>query len=142
MFNFRLNSNLSNAFQTLDSLHDFIVFVILLHPKSRGSVKLQSNNPLHFPQINPNLLSDPEDYDIETVYKGIQYVLKLNNTKAFRNYEAKLNHPAVPHCDEKYNKFSKDWWYCSIRTVTGTVSNNCITSLLTIFFSILSQILI
>ena len=108
--------------KTRNRFHDFVVAVVLLHPKSIGSVKLKSKDPLDFPEINTNYLSDIEDYDIETMYRGIQYLLNLNNTESFKNYQATLALPALPPCDDMYKKYSKDWWYCSIRTTSTTVS--------------------
>ena len=107
----------------MDKLRDILACVVLLHPKSRGTVKLQSKDPLNFPDIDTNYLSDAENYDIETIYKGVQYLLKLNNTEALRNYQARIEYPAVPQCDKMYDRFSKKWWYCSIRSHTTTVRN-------------------
>ncbi|GBN22385.1 hypothetical protein AVEN_226187-1, partial [Araneus ventricosus] len=40
----------------------------LLHPKSRGTVRLQSTNPYDPPLIDPNYLDDPSD--IEAIVRG------------------------------------------------------------------------
>ena len=122
IFYCRFNSELSDAIKTLNGLHDFLVLVVLLHPQSSGSVKLKSKDPLDFPEINTNYLSDSEGHDMETMYRGLQYVINLNNTEAFRKYQATLAHPAVPQCDDNYEKYTKDWWYCSIRIASTTVS--------------------
>ncbi|XP_023243826.1 E3 ubiquitin-protein ligase HUWE1-like [Centruroides sculpturatus] len=39
----------------------FSIFPVLIHPKSRGYVKLRSANPYEHPIIQPNYLSHPED---------------------------------------------------------------------------------
>lgn len=40
----------------------------LLHPKSRGFVRLKSSDPKDFPIINPKYLTHP--YDIQILVKG------------------------------------------------------------------------
>jgi choline dehydrogenase-like flavoprotein len=41
--------------------HGYSCHVCLLRPRSRGSVQLQSANPLAPPRIDPNFLGDPDD---------------------------------------------------------------------------------
>ena len=36
----------------------------VLHPKSRGSIRLASADPLDRPHIDPNMLTDPYDREV------------------------------------------------------------------------------
>lgn len=45
------------------------VVPILLHPKSKGSIRLQSDDPFDPPLIDPNYLDHPDD--VKTMLKGI-----------------------------------------------------------------------
>lgn len=44
----------------------FNLLPILLHPKSRGTVKLKSANPDEDPLIDPNYLNHPDDVRVMT----------------------------------------------------------------------------
>ena len=46
----------------------FTIFPILLHPRSRGTVRLQSVNPYDPPLIQPNYLADP--WDVKVLVEG------------------------------------------------------------------------
>lgn len=52
----------------------FSILPILLHPKSRGTIRLQSNDPFDPPLMDPNYLDHPDD--IKTFLRGMEY-LKL-----------------------------------------------------------------
>ncbi|XP_050303783.1 uncharacterized protein LOC126741421 [Anthonomus grandis grandis] len=117
---FHMNEDLQEAYKAINRYTDILMSVVLLHPRSKGSVKLQSSNPRDFPLIDTNYLSDPGDKDIENIYKGIQALLKLNETKVFQDFHAGLFIPSIPRCEE-FAKMSKDWWYCAVRTVSHTL---------------------
>ncbi|XP_060518441.1 glucose dehydrogenase [FAD, quinone]-like [Cylas formicarius] len=107
-----LNSNLS---QDLDVVHDIRVYVCLLNPISKGTLRLRSKDPIDRPLIDPNYLSDAQGQDIETFLKGFKYVQRLNETKAFREFHAWMDHPPAEPCDGQFERFSDDWWYCAIK---------------------------
>ncbi|KAK4887873.1 hypothetical protein RN001_004144 [Aquatica leii] len=100
----------------------FTIKLILMHPKSRGYVKLKSSDPFDYPIINPMLLSDPNFRDIETIYEGIQLTLKLLDTKAFKKLGAKLYRVHLPACKE-FKYLSKEYWYCHIRQVGTSIAH-------------------
>lgn len=50
----------------------FSIVPILLHPKSRGRIKLRSANPFHAPIFEPNYYDD--ERDIKTMIRGIKAV--------------------------------------------------------------------
>ena len=69
--------------------HGFTCHVCLLRPKSRGSVKLASADPLAAPQIDPNFFGDPAD--LETMVAGFkltQRIMDAPSLKALRTRDA------------------------------------------------------
>ena len=44
--------------------HGFILLPKLLHPKSKGSIRLKSQNPFDYPLIDPQYLEDEQDVDV------------------------------------------------------------------------------
>ncbi|XP_048519075.1 uncharacterized GMC-type oxidoreductase Mb1310 [Dendroctonus ponderosae] len=108
-------------FKQLNPLSDVSVNLELLHPKSRGSVTLQSNNPKDFPIIDPNYFSDPDGEDLENMYKAVQVALNFNSTKTFRDLSAELFFIPYPNCDRQFELRSKDWWYCALKTLSSTL---------------------
>ncbi|KAF8782617.1 Glucose dehydrogenase like protein [Argiope bruennichi] len=59
----------------------------ILHPKSRGTVRLQSTNPYDPPLIDPNYYDDPAD--VEAVVKGLKTCLKIGSSKSMKKVGAK-----------------------------------------------------
>ena len=51
------------------------MLVDLLHPKSRGEITLDPQNPYQSVLINPNYLEDPQDIDV--LVKGLQIQKKI-----------------------------------------------------------------
>lgn len=105
----------------------FTVLPVLLHPKSKGSIRLQSDDPFDPPLIDPNYL-DHQD-DVKTMLKGIRKVLKLGNTKAFQSIGASVQDPLeayTPHCDG-FPKGSDEYWICRIRHYTYTIYHSTST---------------
>ncbi|CAG9814735.1 unnamed protein product, partial [Phaedon cochleariae] len=56
----------------------------VLHPKSRGSLRLRDSNPLSHPLIYANYYTHPDD--VKVVVEGIKIALKLSETTALRQY--------------------------------------------------------
>jgi choline dehydrogenase len=59
----------------------FMIAAGLTKPKSRGTVRLTSANPLAPLAVDPNYLSDPAD--IETYIAGVMFAIELGNAKGF-----------------------------------------------------------
>ncbi|XP_018572222.1 glucose dehydrogenase [FAD, quinone]-like [Anoplophora glabripennis] len=97
--------------------NDVFVLIVLLHPKSKGSVTLKSKNPLDFPNIDYNYYAVEEDMD--TMLKGINEGLKLFETDAFRAVNAQLA-PIVRICTG-YIEGTEDFWRCAVEQATTTL---------------------
>lgn len=53
----------------------FTLIPTILHPRSRGSVKVKSSNPFEHPNVDPNYLSHPKD--VETLVAAVKHTFKL-----------------------------------------------------------------
>ncbi len=75
-----------------------------LRPRSRGSVRLQSDDPVDMPLIDPNYLSDP--YDREMSIRGLKLVQNILSQDALKPYilAERLPGPDV-QTDEDYFNF-------------------------------------
>ncbi|KAK5644057.1 hypothetical protein RI129_007902 [Pyrocoelia pectoralis] len=98
----------------LDPRRSFTIKIVLLHPKSRGTVRLRSSSPYLYPSIDSNLFSDRNGDDIENMYRGILAAIELVETNAFKNINAVLFDATVPACS-CHVYLSKQYWYCQIR---------------------------
>lgn len=103
----------------------FMVFPMVLRPKSRGRIKLQSNNPFAHPLILPNYFSDP--YDVEIAIRGIRLTINLLDTKALKKLNAELLRMPLRGCENvAFN--SDDYWECYARHFTFTIYHHCGTA--------------
>ena len=60
----------------------FSIVLNILHTKSRGTIELQSTDPTVAPKIDPKYYSEKED--MKTIIKGLKFVQKLIESKAFQ----------------------------------------------------------
>jgi choline dehydrogenase len=74
---------MSHGFQNPKG-HGFTVGAILLHPKSRGAIRLRSSDPLAPPAIDPNYLDDPDD--LAVLKEGLQLCHRVAKSAAFDAY--------------------------------------------------------
>ncbi|XP_019541412.3 glucose dehydrogenase [FAD, quinone] isoform X2 [Aedes albopictus] len=115
------DDSVSNSLNDLTIETDVMsIFVTLLNPKSRGTVKIKSMdcNPYVPPEIVPNYFEDQED--IKTVVRAIRIAQRLVNTKALKRNEAQISRINVPGCSEL--EFDSDeYWECYSRHVTMTL---------------------
>ncbi|MCB6184428.1 GMC family oxidoreductase N-terminal domain-containing protein [Leeia sp. TBRC 13508] len=78
-----------------------------IRPKSRGTVKLRSNNPLDNPVINPNYFSDP--YDLDCLAEGCLVGQEIMEQSVFAKYIAKRHVPsATTRTKEELREFCKN----------------------------------
>ncbi|XP_074095859.1 glucose dehydrogenase [FAD, quinone] [Cotesia typhae] len=98
----------------------FSIVPVLLHPKSRGSVNLQSKNPFDAPIFNPNYFENEQD--LKTLVRGIKKALEIADTQAFKKYNATLLPVKFPGC--KNIDFGTDeYWECVCRQISTTLGH-------------------
>jgi choline dehydrogenase len=85
-FHFGVGYFVEHGFQKIKG-HAFTFGATLLHPHSRGDIRLRSSNPLDAPFIRANYLSDPRDMNV--MLEGVKLSRRLAETKAFAVYRGK-----------------------------------------------------
>lgn len=88
-----------------------------LNTKSVGTVKLKSACPYDYPIIDENMLGDPDNHDIESLYQGWLLLQNLIETEAFQKINLKLAYDSFPGCNHTV-PMSREFWYCYFRRVS------------------------
>ncbi|CAG9859122.1 unnamed protein product [Phyllotreta striolata] len=109
-------SSISSRTSIVNASTSFQIFATPLHTKSLGTVRLKSADPLDFPLVDPNILSDKDGHDFDLAYEGIQLVLNLTQQEAFKKIDTKLTHQPLLECsDVKF--LTKDYWRCAAKYI-------------------------
>lgn len=96
----------------------YIFRFILLHPFSKGNIKLRSNDPKQYPIIYANYFKDPRDLDAAVV--GIKMLTKIVNTKYFKSIGGFLGRIDWPPCN-KFVLDTNEYWRCIALNFITTV---------------------
>ncbi|HEX7819799.1 MAG TPA: GMC family oxidoreductase N-terminal domain-containing protein [Sphingobium sp.] len=84
--------------------HRIEAAVVLLHPHSRGTLKLRSADPAEPPKIQLNLLSDQRD--IDTIIRGIRQMRELYATEPLRGLvKEEVSPGAAAQSDEELTTY-------------------------------------
>ncbi|XP_057668627.1 alcohol dehydrogenase [acceptor]-like [Diorhabda carinulata] len=107
------NSYFNEPYNTLTAT----ILPVLLHPKSRGNIRLQDNKFSSPILIDPKYLTHAHDVDI--LIKGLEIIRKLVNTEAMKKLGASFNEQIFPPC-KQYQFSSREYWSCYVRHITIT----------------------
>lgn len=99
----------------------FIANVVLLHPKSRGHLKITGVDEKDDPKITTGYLSDPQD--IATIQRSIRKIVKLCDTTYFKSVNSSIVKVNLPECD-LYEFLSDEYWECYMLQLSLTIYNN------------------
>ncbi|CAH2051925.1 unnamed protein product, partial [Iphiclides podalirius] len=114
----------NDVYRPIENIESFTVFMMLLHPKSKGHLKLKSKDPFEQPALNGNYLQHPKD--VATIIAAIRHIEKLVGTTPFQKYGATIYKRKFPNC--KQFTFGTDaYWECAVRTVTATLHHQIAT---------------
>lgn len=106
-----------NYFSKIFDKYSATFLTLLLHPKSKGEVRIQSSDPTIPPLINPKYLSHKDD--IRTIAKGVLMTRKLIETESLKAVGAHINNLPFPGC-ENFEMFSDLYLECYIKHLTLT----------------------
>lgn len=95
-----------------------LLFVVLLHPKSRGRVTIRSSDPKADPKINLSYFS--EDEDLENTVQAIKKVISLRGTTFYRNSDSEVVDLNLSDCKD-YKFMSHEYWRCYSRGMASTL---------------------
>ncbi|XP_012548167.1 glucose dehydrogenase [FAD, quinone] [Bombyx mori] len=112
-----LKSDIVEQFREMNkNKYAVIIYNVLLKPKSRGKISLQSENPFDRPLIYANYFNDTED--MMTLIRGMRkYSLKLGETDTFKQAGLHLEWFKIPACDS-LDKTSDEFLECVSRELT------------------------
>ena len=116
--NFGLKADVAKQYLNQDpDGHGFTVAIALNDPKSTGTLRLKSADPLDQPLIDPKYLSDRKDVD--TFIRGLRIWETFIQTPTMQSLGANFKHVEQNFCAE--HKFRSDaYWECFIRHIATT----------------------
>lgn len=94
------------------------ILPILLHPQSKGNLRLRSKNITDSLLINPNYYEAQND--VHKMIKAIRIIQKLIETPPMKKLGAELIPKKLPGCENKAEN-SDEYWECYIRHLTLTM---------------------
>lgn len=110
----------NEMFKPLENREAWTAFPMLVHPKSKGYIKLKDKNPFHWPKLYGNYFTDPNNEDIDTMVEGIKEIIRISNSPAMQVVGSTLSKLPVPGC--KSIEFGSDeYWRCALRHLTATL---------------------
>jgi len=111
-----MDDNMFRKWKQLTLAPGFSIHPLLVHGRSRGNIRLRSNNPQDPPVINANYFSDP--HDIKVLISAIKMAIKIGQSKFFRQFGAKFFDSPIEFCSRKFKPYSDAYWECAIRYFT------------------------
>ncbi|QQP52304.1 Uncharacterized protein FKW44_004418, partial [Caligus rogercresseyi] len=93
------------------------ILPVILRPKSRGTIRLSSSDPLDSPRIDPKYLSHPQD--VEDLVSAIHWILNtLFDQKHASHHGLRLPSEGgkIPICAKEPN-----YWECFVRQFSLTM---------------------
>lgn len=97
-----------------------VVYVGLLKPQSRGTVKLGSADPKERPKLVSNYLNN--ERDVATLVRAIKFQADYVNTEQFEKHEGMLIRLPLPACKSMVYQ-SEEYWTCYIEYMSRSMDH-------------------
>ena len=120
-----LNDRMYEKYKPLSFKDGFFILPVLMHPKSRGSIRLRSTNAGDPPFIDPNYFEHP--LDIKRMLQAVRFIQSLGRSRHFRRYGAELYSVPVSECSG-LEWDSDGYWECAIRHFTYPLYHDACTA--------------
>jgi len=106
------------VYKPTENKDGFMIFPMIMLPKSKGRVWLKDANPFRYPLIDPNYFADETDLDVAVA--GVRIVQRMLRTDAMKALNAEILNTPLPGCVQ--HEFDTDaYWKCSARQITFTI---------------------
>ncbi|XP_075557044.1 glucose dehydrogenase [FAD, quinone]-like isoform X1 [Dermacentor variabilis] len=112
-------------YRPMEGKKGFMATLVMIQPKSRGTVTLNATNPSDQPLIDPRFLSQAED--VKRTVKGIMKIRKLLQADGLRNIGAKLWDVPYPPCLRAGSVWSAAYLDCFLRQTGFPAMHVCCT---------------
>ncbi|XP_049793242.1 glucose dehydrogenase [FAD, quinone]-like isoform X2 [Schistocerca nitens] len=97
----------------------YVQLAVLQRPRSRGSIRLRSADPLVPPVIDPRYLTHP--HDVAVLVEGAKFSARMAKTKALaKDFEVQMSREPVPGCEHLAWE-TDEHWACVVRTLATTI---------------------
>ncbi|XP_029160778.1 glucose dehydrogenase [FAD, quinone]-like [Nylanderia fulva] len=113
--------NLEDIIALIDNITNvqtYGIFPLILRPRSRGYIKLNSCDPRDPPKIVPNYFEDP--HDLRTLVASVEIMKEISRTPTMQKLNSRINTNKLPKCSQ-YDISSDDYWTCYARHFTSTI---------------------
>lgn len=115
---YRMKSSIMNQyFKPLFNTRAFMYSPLLMHSRTKGSMKLKSTNPYDHPIFNYKYFED--ERDLKALAYGIQAAINITGQKPFIDLGVEQYTVPLPGCETiEFNTF--EYWQCYVRVLTTT----------------------
>lgn len=118
--NFNYNQDIIDSIVAANQkAQTLLIFIILLNPKSRGSIELRSTDPFDAPKIFSNYFR--EQTDVDKVMEALRILNRLPATKAFNDHEGELVRVNITGCAHLVSTERDAYWQCYVRHMASTL---------------------
>ncbi|KAJ0173023.1 hypothetical protein K1T71_011199 [Dendrolimus kikuchii] len=109
----------ADTYGSLGKADTFMVFPMLMRPKSKGRVMLKSRNPKAHPMLIPNYFEYEED--LQKIVEGMKVSIEIARQPAMRKLGTKLYDVPIEDC-LKFGPFGSDEYFkCQTQMFTFTI---------------------
>ncbi|XP_043664529.1 glucose dehydrogenase [FAD, quinone]-like [Vespula pensylvanica] len=108
----------NEVYSAITNQDSFTIIPMILRPKSQGYIKLKSKNPLDYPLIYHNYLTNPDD--VKVLREGVKAAIAFAETNSLKKFGTRLYTKPFPNC-KHHPMFTDEYWECAIRQFTMTI---------------------
>lgn len=83
---------------------------VLLHPRTVGTIRLQSTDPFDHPLIDANMMAD--ERDIETLAEALEIILKISRSPELARHGYQIAEDAIAECEHIKPTWSREYLRC------------------------------
>jgi len=112
------NQIFKQVFKPYIGVDTLTISPLLLRPRTRGWIRLQSKDPYESPLIEPNFFDD--ENDLKVLVEGMKIAHQIGLTKAFQRYNTTPLQTVYPGC-EAFVLYSEEYIRCIVQTFTSTI---------------------